>query len=211
MFQKLIEYLEKLFKKLLGVREEGLEKRLSKDSKEDNNQSKGVVMTEVREFVKKNDMWVDFDPKDISDEIKVRLEITRSKVNLLLAEAPEELTKLVIVQRGWRSPEKNTSVGGVLNSPHESGEGIDIRELKFSKQELAKWCAKNQNLLKKHGLYLEDPAVTVGNFTDWCHLQTRPTKLGNVVFMPYSYTGYNSSKESVSQKWWSDLGVKRPF
>jgi hypothetical protein len=38
--------------------------------------------------------------------------------------------------------------------------------------EFKKWCLDNFDLIKKVGLYMEDPAFT----PTWVHLQTRPTK-----------------------------------
>jgi uncharacterized protein YcbK (DUF882 family) len=77
--------------------------------------------------------------------------------------------KSLVVSSGYRPPDKNSAAGGAKNSPHMSCQAVDFAD---PKGEFKKWCLDNFDLIKKVGLYMEDPAFT----PTWVHLQTRPTK-----------------------------------
>jgi hypothetical protein len=84
--------------------------------------------------------------------------------------------KAVSVTRGYRDEEKNMEVGGVPNSPHLTGEAVDLKD---KDGKLALWFMNNIHILRELGLYMEDPRYTKG----WVHLQTRPASL--TIFKPY--------------------------
>lgn len=77
--------------------------------------------------------------------------------------------KPMIVSSGYRPAAINSRVGGAKASAHMSCQAVDIRD---SNGELAKWCLSNIDLIKRLGLFLEDPTFTTG----WVHLQSRPTR-----------------------------------
>ncbi len=79
------------------------------------------------------------------------------------------------VSSGYRPPKQNEKAGGAKQSCHLSLEACDFADPDGS---FAAWCLANLDLLKIAGLYMEDPAHTVG----WVHLQTRATK--NNPFLP---------------------------
>lgn len=82
-----------------------------------------------------------------------------------------------IVNSGYRPGHYNRDAGGSIKSAHITCEAIDLqdRDLKLST-----WLLNNRNLLEELDLYMEDPKYT----KSWVHLQTRPTKSGNRVFIP---------------------------
>lgn len=81
----------------------------------------------------------------------------------------------MIITSGYRSPERNTAVGGAKNSAHLFCQAADISDPKGS---LAEWCLQNQEILEEIELWMEEPHRTVG----WVHLQSRPAN--NRVFRP---------------------------
>jgi len=87
--------------------------------------------------------------------------------------------KPLFVSSGYRPAAINASVGGAKRSAHMSCEAVDFKD---SDGSLAKWCLSNLDLIKKAGLYLENPSFTITKDKDgnriggWVHLQTRPTR-----------------------------------
>lgn len=77
--------------------------------------------------------------------------------------------KSLVVSSGYRPPAQNAAAGGAKNSTHMSCQAVDFAD---PNGEFKKWCLDNFDLIKKVGLYMEDPAFT----PTWVHLQTRPTK-----------------------------------
>lgn len=83
--------------------------------------------------------------------------------------------KPMYVSSGYRPPVINNKAGGATRSAHLSCQAVDLRD---PNGELAQWCLNNMDLIKRLGLYLEDPSYTKG----WVHLQSRPTR--NNPFIP---------------------------
>lgn len=87
------------------------------------------------------------------------------------------------VSSGWRPAAINNSTkNAAKRSSHTVGLAVDILDDKD--QNLAKMILIRLDLLKKHGLYLEDPQHTVGKYTNWVHLQLVAPKSGKQVFKP---------------------------
>lgn len=108
--------------------------------------------------------------------------LERNLIDLLTAinALRKDYGKPMIVSSGYRSPEHNAKVGGATHSTHQSCQAIDIVDADGS---LRRFCTNNNNaILKKYNLFMEHPAYTKG----WCHLQIKPAKSGNVVFIPYA-------------------------
>ena len=79
---------------------------------------------------------------------------------------------------GWRPAAYNASVpGAAVKSKHISGQAVDAAD---PDGELDEYLFAHQDLLAKHGLWMEHPAATKG----WCHLQSVPPRSGNRVFYP---------------------------
>lgn len=83
--------------------------------------------------------------------------------------------KALSVSSGYRPEAINAAVGGAKKSNHTQCKAVDFKDPDGS---FAKWCLANMDLLKKAGLYMEDPGHTKG----WVHLQSTPTK--NNPFIP---------------------------
>lgn len=77
---------------------------------------------------------------------------------------------------GYRTPDSRT--GGPTSS-HREAKGVDVYD---PDRILAQWCEDNKDMLRKLGLYCEDFRWTPG----WVHFQTRPSRSGHVVYIPYS-------------------------
>lgn len=96
----------------------------------------------------------------------------------------------IVVQRGLRNEIMNRTVGGADNSPHLTGEAVDLQDKDYK---VSKYLMNNIELLERVGLYLENPACCTSktitkNFNNrvymnnWVHLQTR--KASATVFNP---------------------------
>ena len=90
-----------------------------------------------------------------------------------------EYGKPLYVSSGYRPPSKNAAVGGSKNSAHLLCQAVDFKDPDGS---FAKWCLDNLDILKKAGLYMEDPRWTIG----WVHLMSRKPGSGKRVFIPYN-------------------------
>lgn len=86
----------------------------------------------------------------------------------------------VQISSGFRPSKSNGVVGGSAKSAHMTGQAIDIVDDK--NQTLCKLFTKE--VLEKFNLYREDSDYTKGKYTNWMHLQIRPTRSGNRIFRP---------------------------
>lgn len=66
---------------------------------------------------------------------------------------------------------------GATSSTHKTGHAVDRFD---PSRQFAAWCIAHQDVLKEHGLYMEDPRWT----PSWVHLQDVPPKSGNIVYIP---------------------------
>lgn len=73
----------------------------------------------------------------------------------------------VTVSSGFRPSAANSAAGGAKLSYHCKALAIDLLDDK--KQTLAKKITSE--MLRKHGLFMEDEKYTVGKNTNWVHLQ----------------------------------------
>lgn len=79
------------------------------------------------------------------------------------------------VSSGFRPSEVNSSTpGAAKKSLHMQCLAIDI--LDDSKQTLAKLCQANPKIMKKYGIFLENPEYTKGKVSNWTHLDISPTR-----------------------------------
>lgn len=119
-------------------------------------------------------------PNDFNDEIKQNIIILLERINPFLNEL--KITTCSVTS-GWRPPSVNANTQGASKkSSHQSGQAVDILDDKDKK--LAKMILDNKELLEKYNLYMENPDFTNGKYTNWVHLQSRPTKSGNRIFIP---------------------------
>lgn len=117
---------------------------------------------------------------EFTDEIKQNIQILLERVNPFLQELGITECK---VTSGWRPAAINAATSGASKkSAHQSGQAVDLLDTKD--KQLAKKVLDNKHLLEKYNLYLENPDYTNGQYTNWVHLQWRPTKSGNRVFIP---------------------------
>jgi hypothetical protein len=100
-------------------------------------------------------------------ELEVNLQDLVSKLSILRG----IWGRPMIINSGYRNPEKNKQVGGAKNSAHLYCQAVDIRDLRG---ELGEWCLQNQEVLEEIGLWVESPHITSPK--GYVHLQTRPAK-----------------------------------
>lgn len=102
--------------------------------------------------------------KELTQEVKDNAELLIAKVNTLL----EDLgIKSVKISSGFRPSAANAAAGGAKKSGHLGGFALDIQDDKD--QTIGKLILKNHEMLKTHGLWLEDLGSTKGN-SNWVHL-----------------------------------------
>lgn len=92
------------------------------------------------------------------------------------------------VASGWRPAGVNARTANAATaSTHLLGLGIDIQD-QHPGRPLARWCLRNLGQLERIGLWMEDPRWTGGknNNDPWVHLQARPPRSGNRVYIPSS-------------------------
>ena len=87
---------------------------------------------------------------------------------------------------GWRPQSVNdatrNAASGSKHLTAEAGDVVDDEARSF-----ATWCYHNQRFLADCDLWMEHPGWTGGpGHTNWVHLQTRPPRSGNRVFIPSS-------------------------
>jgi len=105
-------------------------------------------------------------PQELTEEITNNLIILLEKVNAILWEL--KIDKAT-VSSGWRPAAINAGVANAAKkSYHMIGKAVDIMD--DANQSLAAKILAQPDLLKKYGLWLEDPASTKGQRTNWVHL-----------------------------------------
>lgn len=105
-------------------------------------------------------------PEEFNEEIRLNAIILLEKVNALLNELK---IKSVEVSSGWRPAGINAAIKNASKkSLHMIGKAIDLKDDKD--QKIASLILSNPMLLKKYDLWLEDPAHTKGQNTNWVHL-----------------------------------------
>lgn len=126
-------------------------------------------------------------PKTLTLVIKTNAALWVHRVSQLLALAAadgvepgiDEVTGNFMAS-GWRPPEVNDrTANAAATSTHLTGEGGDLQE-NGSGRPLARWCLRNLDKLAAIGLWMENPQWT----PTWVHLQTKPPKSGNRVYIP---------------------------
>lgn len=111
---------------------------------------------------------------------------TVERHNLLLAHYYQDnpAADKLVYSSGRRTPERNANTPGAApKSKHLTCEAGDLKEHR-TRRPFAKWCVNHLDLLDRVGLWMEDPRCTVGKWTSWVHLQTRPPRSGLRVFIP---------------------------
>lgn len=84
-----------------------------------------------------------------------------------------------LISSGFRTTESNQDAGGAKRSNHMKGLATDLINFgHYLKQDYLK--NKENSLLVKHDLYLEDPDFT----PTWTHLQSTPPRSGKRIFIP---------------------------
>jgi hypothetical protein len=125
-------------------------------------------------------------PEDCTDEIRGNAALTVARVNLLLAEAEEELVAPGIdevtsthVASGWRPRGINARTqNAAVDSNHLTARACDLQDT--PERKFARWCLRNLGVLERIGLWMEDPQWT----PSWVHLQTVPPGSGRRVYRP---------------------------
>lgn len=101
---------------------------------------------------------------ELTPEIQAQAAKLIPKVNALLADLG--LTGPVYVSSGWRPASLNAKVDGAAKaSYHTKGMACDLADANGA---IKKLILAKPELLKKHGLWMEDPDKTVS----WCHLDS---------------------------------------
>lgn len=111
--------------------------------------------------------------EDLPDELQKNGNDLLIKLNKFRA----EYNKPMIVSSGYRTPADNTAANGAKASAHMSLQACDFRD---ADGKIKEFIAKDPAVLERCELYMESPAFT----STWVHLQSRPTKSGNRVFIP---------------------------
>ena len=117
-------------------------------------------------------------PAEYTPEVKANAEDLLNRVNALLLDLGLGPTYPVYVSSGWRPSAVNAATAGAAKkSNHMLGRALDLKD---GDGKLGKLFLANLHLLKKHGLYLENPEKTRG----WSHLQNVAPGSGSRVFNP---------------------------
>lgn len=103
-----------------------------------------------------------------------------SRVNALMVDL--NYTKTAKLSSGYRQPEANKAANGAKNSPHLICKAMDI--IDDDKQTLATLVLSKPDLLRKHGLFVENPEYTRGKWSNWLHIDSverkdRPSRMFN--------------------------------
>lgn len=115
---------------------------------------------------------------ELNPELLGNAERLLKAVNSLLAELNVKQAK---VSSGFRPAAVNAGIGNAAKkSNHLRCLAIDLLDDNANALDIL--MIKNLPLLKKHGLYLEDPRYT----KRWCHLQIAMPASGNRIFVPSS-------------------------
>jgi len=123
----------------------------------------------MKEIIKPEAFYMGRD-KDFKDQLTEDLQ---GNAKTLLKAVNGLLTELGIedagVSSGWRPAAINKNVpGAAKKSLHQVCKAVDIIDDKD--QTLANLIMANPDLLKKYGLWMEDPKSTKGKWTNWVHL-----------------------------------------
>lgn len=111
---------------------------------------------------------------ECTQEVKDNAQIMCDKVNACLDEIG--YTGKRDVSSGFRPANVNASTkGAAAKSHHLIANAVDLFD---PKGEIDQLCMDNQDILAKHGLFLEHPEST----PNWCHLQRFAPRSGNRVF-----------------------------
>ncbi len=103
---------------------------------------------------------------ELTPEVEANIVKLLKSVNDLLKELGLENVK---ISSGFRDSSTNRNTpNSAKKSYHMRGMAIDIFDDK--KQTLASLILSKPALLKKCSLWIEDPANTVGKYTNWVHL-----------------------------------------
>lgn len=118
---------------------------------------------------------------ELTGVVRANSVVLLDKVNKLLDElnyqGPRKLSS------GFRPSAVNAATpGSAKKSLHLQGKALDIIDDK--EQTLAKLCAAHPELLRKYGLFLENPNNTKGKYSTWVHLDfgtraDRPSRIFN--------------------------------
>ena len=104
---------------------------------------------------------------ELTGIVRATAVILLDKVNKLLDELNYQGSRKL--SSGFRPSNINAATpGSAKKSAHMSGKACDIADDKD--QTLAKLVASRPDLLRKYGLFLEDPNSTRGKYTSWCHI-----------------------------------------
>lgn len=135
------------------------------------------------------DYWMGRDllyPAELTDEIRQNAVVLLGRVNLVLilakkdgvAPGIDEVTGTYVAS-GWRPSAVNDRTSNAAKgSTHLTAEGIDLQEC--AGRMFARWCLAHLDVLEAVDLWMEDPQWT----PTWVHLQSRPPRSGNRVFIP---------------------------
>jgi len=116
-------------------------------------------------------------PTEWTADIEKAAQDLLNRINGLLIDLKWD--KDVKISSGWRPSAINSGVAGAAKkSSHMTGQACDLLDDKD--QTLGK--SITIELLTKWGLYMESLDHTKGKYSNWTHIQTRPTK--NRVFIP---------------------------
>jgi hypothetical protein len=109
----------------------------------------------------------------VTPEIEENARDLIERVNALLNELEWEPD--VFISSGLRTPKSNAKVANAATrSSHMTGKALDIMQLKPGNKlgEAIRAAQASGNLLERHGLMMEALEHTVGQNTNWVHLDT---------------------------------------
>lgn len=109
------------------------------------------------------------------NEVRTNAEILLSKVNALLEEIA--WSEPLSISSGFRPAAVNANVpGAAKKSAHITGLALDLYQPKENNKlgALIRATHKANGLLKRHGLMMEALEVTVGQNSNWVHLDMVP-------------------------------------
>lgn len=101
---------------------------------------------------------------ELTEAVKKNAIHTLKSVNALLNDLKWD--RPVSISSGFRPSVANAAASGAQKSAHLTGEGLDIVDID---NKLNNLILHNHELLKKHGLWMEDKSAT----PTWCHLDTK--------------------------------------
>lgn len=105
--------------------------------------------------------------REATDDVKANVYALLIKVNAFLDELGWTGSRKL--SSGFRPTVVNaTTPNAAKHSGHESGHAVDVSD--DANQTLCKLVMSRPDLLKSHGLMMEDIHSTKGKFTNWTHL-----------------------------------------